>query len=105
LSLLERPFPPKVTSLYQARIRTFGGNGFSRGDNLVIFYYFSTLNSSLIKRGDLWWNGLSRGDNLVIFYEFSALNSSLIKRGDLWGEWPLKRGQFSDILLFQCIEF
>jgi hypothetical protein len=54
---------------------TFGGNGFSRGDNLVIFYYFSTLNSSLIKRGDLWW------------------------------EWPLKRGQFSDILLFQYIEF
>ena len=84
---------------------TFGGNGLSRGDNLVIFYYFSALNSSMIREVTFGGNGLSREDNLVLFYYFIALNSSLIKRGDLWWEWPLKRGQFSDILLFQYIEF
>ena len=71
----------------------------------MIFYCFSTLNSSLIREVTFGGNGLSRGNNLVIFYYFNTLNSSLIKRGDLWGEWPLKRGQFSDILLFQYIEF
>jgi hypothetical protein len=84
---------------------TFGGNGLSRGDNLGIFYYFSALNSSMIREATFGGNGLSRGDNLVIFYYFSTLNSSLIKRGDIWWEWPLKKGQFSDILLFQYIEF
>ena len=71
----------------------------------MIFYYFSALNSSMIREVTFEGNGLSREDNLVLFYYFIALNSSLIKRGDLWWEWPLKRRQFSDILLFQYIEF